>query len=328
MKRLLCLLVLALAGCGSVGTAQPSPTPSSGALTCRLPVAVRGGGGGAQAAFIQFPQMQLQPATGPSFSGSQSPSSGGPAYDQALATWVPVPPADISPDGARYAYSAVDWTTNAPPTVTHIHVVDVRTGADREVFNQGAYDIAAFTTDGIYLVHHLPGTDASNGLWLLDPDTGAIRAITTGGIDWNVGASAGWSGDLAPGDTAPGKFPADRLLRLDLHTGSVAPWFTRPGLQVQVFGFDAAGHPLVVAGSETKSELWLVTGSNAATLIQSGPGWSSPDGLTLFWPAVTDSHGIWINSNQGIYLYRASKLDLVYPASPSSKIDFISGGCR
>jgi hypothetical protein len=328
VKLTVSVLALILAGCGSVATPQPSATSSAGVLACRLPVAV-GSSNGEQPAFIQFPQAQLNPTTLPSFSGAQLRASGAPAYDQALATWLPVPPAHISPDGARYAYSLVDWTAGGLPTITHVHVVDARTGLDRDIYDKGAYDVAAFTADGIYVVHHLPQTDASNGLWLLDPDTGALRPITTTGIEWSVGGGAGWSAELVPGDTAPGKFPADRLLRLDLGTGAVTPWFTRPGLQVQVFGFTAAGHPLVVAGSPTKLELWLVTAPSVGALIDSEPGWNS--GQTIEYPVVSDGHGVWINTTRGIYLYRADThaLELEYPATPQGgfKIDFVSGAC-
>ncbi|TMD04542.1 MAG: hypothetical protein E6J01_12820 [Chloroflexi bacterium] len=331
MKRWLWLPALILAGCGSVATVQPSASPSAGALSCRLPVAVNTGNG-EQPAFIQFPQSQLNPTTLPSFSGDQLRAWGAPAYDQPLSTWLPVPPAHVSPDGTRYAYSFVDWSGGGRPTVTHLHVVDVRSGLDRDVYDKGAYDVATFTDDAIYVVHHLPQTDASDGLWALDPDTGALRPITTGGIEWSVGGGAGWSADLVPGDTAPGKFPADRLLRLDLRTGTVTPWFTRPGLQVQVFGFDSAGHPMVVAGSPAKTEVWLVTAANAGTLVDSGPGWGDANGLSLHWPLVTDPRGVWMASNRGIYLYRTDTrlLQLVYPStSPTgAKIDFVSGDCR
>jgi hypothetical protein len=238
---------------------------------------------------------------------------------------VPVPLANLSPEGTRYAYSEVIWPASGQPTTTHIRVVDVQTGHDRVVYDQGAYDVVALTKDGIYLVHHVPQTDASNGLWLLNPDTGVIHAITTSGIDWQVGGGAGWSGDLAPGDTAQGKFPADRLLHLDLGTGTVTPWFTRPGFQVQVFGFDAAGHPLVVAGSDTKQELWIITAPNVGTLADSEPGWNSGPGI--FYPIVSDNHGVWLDTSRGVYLYRAG---MPAPALKyaGSRIDRIAGACH
>jgi hypothetical protein len=322
VKAFWSLAVVILAGCGSIATVQPTATPTGpAALRCSLPVAISSGvASDERPAFIRFPDAKITAVTGP---------SGAIAYDQALSTWVPVPLANLSPDGARYAYSQAVWSASAPPT-THVHMVDVRTGRDRDILDTGNYEVAAFTSDGIYLVHHVPQTDASNGLWLLNLDTGAIHAITTGGIDWSVGPGAGWSSDLIPGDTAPGKFPADRLLRLDLGTGTVTPWFTRPGFQVQVFGFSAAGQPLVVAGTPAKLELWLVTAPSVGTLIDSEPGWSS--GQTIEYPVTSDSHGVWINTPRGLYLYRADThaLELEYRSTPQAgvKIDFVAGACR
>jgi hypothetical protein len=335
VKLSLGLLALILAGCGSVATVQPSATPNPAALHCRLPVGASADNGKVQPAFIQFPQAQLVPV-GPTFGGNQLENQlrayGGPAYDQPFSTWLPVPPAHVSPDGARYAYADADWSRGVPPTITQVHVVDVRTSRDRVVLDKGAYDVAAFTADGVFLVHHLPQTDASDGLWLLDPDTGHMRNLTTAGTEWfTIGSDAAWSGDLAPGDSAPGKIPADRLLRLDLRTGAVTPWFYRQGQQVAVLGLDWQGHPLVQIVSETKSELWLVTAANTGTLINLSSGGSSADAWTLYWPVVADSHGVWINTNHGVRLYRpgANHLELVYPSQPvTTGFTSISGACQ
>jgi hypothetical protein len=146
VKGSLWLLAVILAGCGSAGSAQLTSTaPSSpGELRCTLPVIT-----GGASAFIRFPDAQLLPAGGPAFSATQFHGFGAPAYDQALSTWVPVPLANLSPEGTRYAYSEVIWPASGQPTTTHIRVVDVQTGHDRVVYDQGAYDIVAFTKDGI-----------------------------------------------------------------------------------------------------------------------------------------------------------------------------------
>lgn len=332
MKRSLWLLAIILAGCGgSVSTAQPSPTPNPGALNCRLPVALTTASGGKDAAFIEFPQGKLTMAGNPSFGATQLRGYGAPAYDQPLTTWLPVPPAYVSPDGARYAYTDADWSAGIP-TTTRVHVVDVSSGHDRVVLDTGAYEVVAFTATGVFLVHHLPQTDSSDSLWLLNPDTGALRNLTTAGTEWfTVGADAAWSGDLVPGDTTAGKIQADRLLRLDLRTGAVTPWFYRQGQQITVLGLDPQGRPLVEVGSETRTELWLITAANAATLINAGGGWGTVDAVSPSWPVVVDSHGVWMNTSRGIALYRPGSrtVELVYPSPPGAASGtVISGACR
>jgi hypothetical protein len=324
-------LALILAACGSVATVQPSPTQNPAVLNCRLPIALTMNNGGKNPAFIQFPQATLTAATIPSFVGTQLRGYGAPAYDQPLATWLPVPPAYVSPDGARYAYTDADWTAGIP-TSTRVHVVDVRSGRDRVVFDKGAYDVVAFTATGVFVVHHLPQTDSSDGLWLLNPDTGTLRKLTSAGTEWfTVGADAAWSGELVPGDTTPGKIQADRLIRLDLQTGAVTPWFYRPNQQIAVLGLDSEGRPLIEVGSETKTELWLVTAPSAATLINSGGGWGAADSLGPYWPVVADSHGVWMNTTKGIALYRPGgrSVELLFPSQPGAASGtVISGGCR
>lgn len=331
VKLSLGLLALVLVGCGSVATVQPSPTPNPAVLNCRLPVALTSTTGGKDPAFIQFPEAKLTAATIRSFLGTQLRGYGAPAYDQPLATWLPVPPAYVSPDGARYAYADADWTAGIP-TSTRVHVVDVRSGRDRVVFDKGAYDVVAFTAIGVFVVHHLPQTDSSDGLWLLNPDTATLQKLTSAGTEWyTVGAEAAWSGDLVPGDTTPGKIQADRLVRLDLRNGAVTPWFYRQGQQITVLGLDPQGHPLVEVGSETKTELWLATAANTATLINSGGGWGAANDLGPNWPVVADSHGVWMNTSRGIALYRPGgrSVEVVYPSQASAAAGtVISGACR
>jgi hypothetical protein len=330
MKAWVWLPALMLAGCGSVATVSTSPTPNPAALNCRLPVGLTATTGETKPAFIQFPQATLTMTTTPAFSPTQLWGNGAPAYDQAMEAWLPVPPAYVSPDGTRYAYADADWSAGIP-TTTRVHVVDVRTGHDRVALDKGAYDVVAFTANGVFLVHHLPQTDASDGLWQLNPDTGALQKLTTAGTEWyTIGTDAAWSGELVPGDRTPGKIQADRLIRLDLRTGVVAPWFYRPNQQITVLGLDSQGRPLVELGSETKTELWLATSPDAATLIASGGGWGSADDASLSWPVVADSHGVWSRSSKGISLYRpgAGRVELVYRGQPGAAGMVISGGCR
>ena len=100
-----------------------------------------------------------------------------------------------------------------------------------------------------------------------------------------MGGHAAWYGDLAPGDQPPPSmsnpmaraFFKDRLVRLDLKSRVVSPWFRRPGKEVRAIGVDGLGRPIVTvssptdAGTSTSEELWLVTGPDLGKQIYSGP---------------------------------------------------------
>ena len=230
-------------------------------------------------------------------------------YTRRYARWLPASLATVSPDSSNYAYWEFTSTTDSASN-SRIHVVQVTSGADRIVYSQGFYVVIDYQSEGIYLAQSSPMGEGYHGLWLLDPTSGSLRAIATSNqMFYLVGANAAWTGDVAPGDQAPGgMFPMDRVLRLDLMSRVSTACFRRPGLQVDAIGFDSQGHLIVRARStidgatSTSEELWLITAPGVARQIYSGPGSDSPAFVGFSTP-LADSNGVWFGSRKGVYLY-------------------------
>ena len=102
------------------------------------------------------------------------------SYDSDQHRWVPVPREWVSPDGSSYAYAVIQ-----PGAAQGVHIVDVRTGSDRVIPGTSGdpdargshFGVVAYQLDGVYLnrVSQL----GANGLWLLNPTTGAITQVST-----------------------------------------------------------------------------------------------------------------------------------------------------
>jgi hypothetical protein len=123
-------------------------------------------------------------------------------------------------------------------------------------------------------------------------------------------------------------FFRDRVVRLDLKSRAVLPWFRQLGKQVRPIGVDATGHPIVtvsstVDGSTTTSEeLWLVTAPGVGKHIYSGPGSNSAD-FVGFGTPLEDSHGLWFGSKKGVFLLAADgKFEKV-----STAVGEVAGRC-
>ena len=69
------------------------------------------------------------------------------------------------------------------------------------------------------------------------------RQMIGGGFWHTVGGGAAWAPCRNRAEAA-----ANTILRLDLSSGSPADWFSRPGPQSRVVGYDISGHPVVEAG--------------------------------------------------------------------------------
>ena len=149
----------------SLGSAarSSSPSPSSGtvALSCRLPVTWdvdTGQGFVRRAGFLTFPEQ--------TFSDDASAPAVSWFYDRAFARWLPVSREAVSYDGTRYAYAT---GTAFQGTNGTLHVVDLRTGADRTIFSGNfVYRVVEFAPEGIYLTAQA-AEGRSRGLWLQSP---------------------------------------------------------------------------------------------------------------------------------------------------------------
>jgi len=308
-------VVLVLSACGGGATTGASrspsatmPSASTAALNCRIPISTDSG---QQAGFLSIPSSTYMADP------NAASSTTGLTYDWPRHRWLPVSWAQVLPDGSAYAYTR---QASPVPSRNEIHVVDVATGTDRVVYNQGSYHVLAYQSDGIYVDNHLNGTDGSNGLWLLDPASGSLKAYPAGRqATWGwISAGGAWSYSLDGN-----RFGSNTFARLDLVTGTVETWFQvasppppEPGSKtIRVLGFDGS-HPLVqVYVDDHTSEIWRLTAPGQATRL--------PDlALGPLSPpfSVADSHGIWlIASDGGVYLYANAAFTKVAkaPAVPS-----------
>ena len=351
VKRLLLVGLVVVSACGPASKAGPAGGPSSpsslatasatagnspGGLACRLPLAdfeqsADYSSGTLKAGFVTFPGGAFTRDSNGAFetagdnglvkSVARPYLYGGPGvatFTRRYGRWLPASVAAVSPDSSHYAYSQSYNDASGPRS--RIHVVDVATATDRVVYDQGFYAVIDYEPEGIYLFAVGYADAPNSGLWRLDTQARSLQQIVSQQTVDYVGGGASWYGDLAPGDQPPASlsnplaraFFKDRLLRLDLKTHAVSPWFRRPGKEVRAIGVDGLGHPIVTvssptdAGTSTSEELWLVTGPELGNQIYAGPGSNSP-GFVGFGTPLADSQRLWFGSKKGVYLYTPDK---------------------
>jgi hypothetical protein len=245
----------------------------------------------------------------------------GTTYDWILHRWLPVRPQFVSPDGTHYVYTQFGESNR-------IHIVDIATGSDQVVFQEGRFVATGYERLGVTLVHIGPqitqmGQEAlePDGVWLLDPTTGHTH---------QVNADAKYWGDVSSGFAW--RREGSSLLRLDLSTGDVTTWAQWPGLDLRVIGFDIAGHPLVDTRpsdiiTEPLIQEWVAARQNNPTMFLSVTYSAQPTehGTEGFAgpTAIGDEHGVWLEVTWGLYLYSASETRKV-----SSLTGKLVGGCH
>src|SRR5256884_1725459 len=254
-------------------------------LSCRLPIT----GGSTLGGFVSFPKGEFTPDPSSNKITMRGPAHHAPgvSYDRAYARWVPASLALISPNGSHYAYVDENWT---------VHDVGITDGSDRVVGPSGSWLPLAYADAGIYVVPFDPETGPRAGLWLFRAN--GSRAVSQSGYWSIVGGGAAYGHPTRNPVLSP-----DQLVRLDLGSGTSSPWFRRPNEFIDVIGFDGSGHPIVFANGRlpadvdlaTYHELWLVTGRNTGVNLISG-------GLNFVPATISDTHGIWLWSSQGLYL--------------------------
>jgi hypothetical protein len=337
-------LAIGLTGCGGGSSASATPTPfttatAATALNCRLPVALANAGPTQQGGFLSLPSrgFSADPSSSMEYDAAsqrmrttQSPvlygDSSGITYDRSYRRWLPVTWGQVLTDGSAYIY-----TREASPTQfrNEIHLVTVATATDRIITNQDAYHAIAYQPEGIYVDHHLNGTDASNGLWLLDPASGSLKAYPSGQqATWTrIGAGSAWSYSLTGS-----RFGSNTFARLDLNSGAITTWFSvaspsppEPGSKtIRILGFDGS-YPLVeVYADEHTSQVWRLSAPGQATRLPDVPLGALTPPFT-----VSDTHGTWlIAGDGGVYLYAGSRFTRVAaaPVNPSQG-PMVAGAC-
>lgn len=301
---------------------QPSPTPSwepsatpipdlpvtKVDFSCRLPISISttAGGNPSENGFLSFPSgaVIIDPA-----------GRGGAYFDRAFSRWLPVARDAVSPDGAHYTF--VDL---GDPGVFNVHVVDVRTGRDHVLREKGiGFSFPPFLLDyaseGIYIGQAFERIQP--GLWLVSPTTGAMRQISkVDTLQVSAGGGIFWSGEINPADANPvftassaGTLP-DQIDRIDIRSGTQVVWLYQPGKGLALVALDIHGRPLmdVYSGGtqvppktdpidHSATELLIALDSQTQRSIYKGQLVESLGG------AISDSHGVWFGSPQGIYLY-------------------------
>ena len=335
----------------ATSTAQVSSTPIASPpvagdlpvtkvdFACRLPVLTVAPGVGSpplQGGFISFPggeyaadpngTMSARGLPHDDYATNISPvlyGDGGGFYDRAAKRWVPAAPAATLPDGSAYAYVTVDSTAQ---------IVDVASGNVRSFPLRGLDRPAVLDFDarGVYLFSPSAIGGPGEGVWLLNPTSGAVTQVAVVHRVWAVRDGKAWAARLDPRDQtvwpAMEIAPADSLVEVDLGTGTETEWFYRAGAYPWMLGF-ASGRPLVgVADSAGRTEVRLVDqpGSDGK-LIYSGN--LAFDGSFLEYQG--DGDRIWLGSPRGLYLYRPDRgLQKVfaYNAAPGSGGDMRPAG--
>jgi hypothetical protein len=305
---------LAGAAASPVPSTQPSPTPVADLpltkvdFSCRLPISISVSGAGlpSKNGFVSFPSgaVTIDPA-----------GKGGAYFDRAFSRWLPVARDSVSPDGAHYAY--VDLGDQG---VFNVHVVDLRTGKDHVLRENGTgFSFQPFLLDyaseGIYIGQGFERIQ--RGLWLVSPTTGGMRQVSkVATLQVSAGGGVFWSGEINPADPHPILVPssvgtlADQIDRVDLRSGTQVVWLYQPGKGLSLVALDIHGRPLIARySSQTQvppktdpidhsaTELLIALDSRTQRLIYKGQLVESLGG------AISDSHGVWFGSPQGIYLY-------------------------
>jgi nucleoid-associated protein YgaU len=251
---------------------------------CRLPVVTLAGNG-----FVTYPAgvYTPDPSGTPSLPGSnQSGTTLNTqySYDAGYSRWLPVMPGLISPDGTHYVYT----DSNA-----NLSTVDVSTGRVSRLtaYGTGTWHPVGWQHAGIYAVRTTsPGT--YTGLWLVPYPSGSPKQVTDIGTWEAVGPRAAYG--FLESNPAPGTSFA--IARLDLVSGAITRWFYQAGQYGPwIAGFDRGGAPVI----QQSVAVYLVPAALQPQVL-------APSTKTT--TAFGDSWGIWLGSNDGLFLFAGGVL--------------------
>ena len=227
-----------------------------------------------------------------------------PFYDRAQSRWVPAQAGQSLADGSQYAYMTFDSATG----IFTVHVTTVATGSSRSFKVSGLTfpGVADFGPAGVYLYNESGLGGPGDGLWLLDPQTGAIKQVRGIARLWMVRNGYAWVARLDPRDktvwTPSELAPANSLVRIDLATGAETEWYYQAGHYPWLEGLDSSGHPVLTVGATADAnEIRLVEQpGSAGRLVFRG----LINGLGY---VQGDRDRLWFGTYDGIYLYAPSQ---------------------
>ncbi|HZQ48931.1 MAG TPA: hypothetical protein VFB69_01335 [Candidatus Dormibacteraeota bacterium] len=324
-------------------TATPTPyvvtlpdsasPPAAAPGGCVMPIAwVADSTGSLKAGFLQYPSGTIAPAV------QTLEKTGVATYDRAVGRWLPVGPQAVSPDGREFAYAEYDMPAaptagmyaGAEPhsagvltTTGRVHLMDATTGKDRILYSGSpTYSVVGFTAAGVYLAQIGITMDGgfSSGLFLLPVAGGTPVAVPGAGRQmdrnaWNIVNGNAWGSEFIPG--TGGLSSGDELVELDLRTGALTTWLTRPdGTAVYLLGVDASGHPLVLTfasgyasnGSpipHPPTQVVAMTSPQRGTVIYQPPDANKYLPLA---PAFANARGMWMGGQGSVWVDTADKL--------------------
>ena len=219
-------------------------------------------------------------------------------YDPAADRWVPR--GSISPDGPRYAY--IEFSGQGSDF--RVHVVDVATGRDRTLnLPTDNWSLLAFTSAGLYVTKSYPEVGNGPGLWLVNPDSGAVQTLFTDSVVQTVSGHTAWiaarnNADILPGPPGIGG-SNNEILGRDLNTSLTTTWLYRPGSNLYVQA--VASGSIVVSGYDTSgSYAWVLTNPGEPALLtvpETSEVVPNPSGF------IADSNGWWFGTADGVYLW-------------------------
>ncbi len=333
MKLRAAALALLMVTCTQLGVSpmaspksasSPAGSPVAGDLPltkvdfpCHLPVSKYSGGGDFASysnGFIAFPAATFSPdpnggihsryleqdfATDAAPVLHGTPQGGSPSYDLAQPRWVPVSSAQLTADGGSYAYTT--FSRNSSQILAH--VVNVRSATEK-IFDVSQVDraqVADFGTTGVYLIVPSALGGAGEGVWLLNPASGAVDRLRAMQQVMAVRDGYAWVGRIDPRNPPPQQAEgtvANTIVRLDLQSGTETTWYYRSGAILWLYGFDSRGKPVIGGGGPPNGvgEIRLVEqpGSQGVQVYSGGFPLSGPRG---------DGDRLWFSGAAGIYLY-------------------------
>lgn len=311
----------------------PSPTSSAAAsdvgLSCRIPVMLSGYQGDTPGGWITFP--------GGSF--HEDPSSKIPrqtnneliSFDRAFNRWVPATWDHISPDGRRYAVAIGSG----------VDLVDVATGQHRAMAMpqvNGSWSVINFNAKGVYLTLLGGEGPAEPGLWLLDPDSAAVRKLDGTQLWSQVDSRAAWTVVPITGGW--------ELRRLDLQAGIVSTELTIPyrvavpgaDQPLELISLDAQGRPLVLERDWPEPHPWrigLLTATEHLQPVQFPDEWTVGSTPAMNGKGRIKGHllsgGIWFTgefSFAGLAFLPTATTVIRPVATGPGNIVAIAGGCH
>lgn len=307
-----------VAGCSQPGSgaSSASPTQTSAASLCRLPV-WWGVGQDIRAGFVSVPGGAFTDA---GILPPVIPNTSGGTYLSSSKRWLRASRALVSPDGTQVVY----WKTD--PQRAEVHVFNVASRDDRMVYSgTDAFFPIAFTSDRIYLqgVINLKQGSVKN-LYRLAP-AGGIPQLVTGSdrrmhpSGWSLVADgAAWGIDTQDSGGNSGYYFF--VLRLDLATAQVTTWVDRQ--------LDKMFYPQGVDG---KHRLYAAPARGPMWRVDSPGHWVElplqfPNGTVGPTFAVDDWVGAWFSGQGGVWLY-ADGQDPKKFAVPTSETVWPAGPC-